>query len=446
MKREIEIEKLIVNPENYRFDPVDTQDQAISVMLEEKGDEIFNLARHILEKGMDRAKDSRVLKKTDDQYLVLDGNRRTTAVKCLLNPSLVKNLDLRKRFIVLLEGGKKAPVKINCLVYESEAEAAEWIKLDHTGKNAGVGQDSWGPAEQDRFDYKFGGKKSPATQLVDLFVEKTGKTLRTKDLKISTVNRLLSNPESRSYLGVDIVRGQTKLLSEEQEVVSRLGKLFTKIIKDDVPVAQVYKTPQAVNFMRELYGNKPKVLTVPGTTQPKNGSSPSTGKKALPKSSSRTRLIPKECVLTIKESKINNIYRELRDDLILDNTPAATPNAVAVLFRVFLEVSLDHYLAKRCGITLPQDATINQKIDAVANFMLKNKIATARQLSTVRTVSSGKKTDILHILRFHEYVHSTTIQPDPSGLKAKWDNLQEFFQILWDDFEAKIASARTRKT
>ncbi len=58
------------------MNPVDTQEQAIDLMLEKKGDEIFNLAKHILENGLDLTKDFRVLKRAKDKYLILDDNRK----------------------------------------------------------------------------------------------------------------------------------------------------------------------------------------------------------------------------------------------------------------------------------------------------------------------------------------------------------------------------------
>ena len=62
MKKNIHYSQLVVNPENYRFDPVENQEEAIDLMLEEKGVEVLNLAKHILENGLDEAKDFRVLK------------------------------------------------------------------------------------------------------------------------------------------------------------------------------------------------------------------------------------------------------------------------------------------------------------------------------------------------------------------------------------------------
>lgn len=49
-----------------------------------------------------------------------------------------------------------------------------------------------------------------------------------------------------------------------------------------------------------------------------------------------------------------------------------TPNAIAVLFRVFLEASLYHYLDKK-GIIPPPRSTITQMITKVADHMEKTR-------------------------------------------------------------------------
>ena len=176
MKKEsLEIAKIIVNPKNYRFDPVDTQDEAIDLMLIEKGKEIFNLAQHILEYGLDVAKSLRVLIQ-DNNYLLLDGNRRITAIKCLHDTTLIRDPLLKKKFDNLLKDfSGKLIQSVDSIVYDNEKEAARWIKIDHTGKNKGVGQDPWAAAGIDRFEQKFEGKTSPSIQLISFLEEKLGR-------------------------------------------------------------------------------------------------------------------------------------------------------------------------------------------------------------------------------------------------------------------------------
>lgn len=252
MKKIISYKNLIVNPENYRFDPVKNQSEAIDLMLNEKGNEIYNLAEHIAKNGLDPAKDFRVLEVKGGDFIVLDGNRRATAVKCLNDSNLIKDHKFKKAFEAIKIKDKKIE-KISCIIYKNEKDAAQWIKLDHTGKNLGTGQESWSAAAKERFGYKFEGKISPSMQMVDLIEKETGKKIDTKKLKISTIDRILSNPTSRSILGVDIKGGVVEMSTNKDFVINNTQKLFDKVIKDDVNVSEVYTKEKNVAFMQDLF-------------------------------------------------------------------------------------------------------------------------------------------------------------------------------------------------
>lgn len=163
-------------------------------------------------------------------------------------------------------------------------------------------------------------------------------------------------------------------------------------------------------------------------------------KKILKKSTNRSYLIPQTCRLTIVENKINNIYRELRGDLLLDDSNKAVPNAVGVLFRVFLEISIDYFLEKE-GSVLPKETRLAGKITKCTEFLEIKGIANSKQLVNIRKVATDPKS-ILGIQNFHDYVHSYKTSPSPNDLKSKWDNLEEFFQILWDYNHQKISSKK----
>jgi hypothetical protein len=444
MKKLINYKKLIVNPENYRFEKVKNSSEAINLMLKEKGKEILNLAKNILDNGLDQTKDFRVLKSKNGDFIVLDGNRRITAIKCLHEPNLIKDEKLKKAFLKLLENKPKIIKEINSFIYGSEEEASKWIKLDHTGKNEGVGQDSWGTPEIERFGYKFEGKISPAMQIVGMIEEDLGLKVNTNKLKVTTINRILSNPESRAILGVDIQKGIVDVSTNRQEVVSNSKKLFDKVIQDNVKVDEVYSKEKSLSFMQELFNKKDaknEKPILPSTAPlPIENNSKVKNKRSSPKTSSRSYLIPNSCVIPIDNTeapKINNIYRELKNDLLIDDSLSAVPNAVGVLFRVFLEVSLDYYAKKNGAYYFKQNDTINIKINWVVTSMI-GKGYDKKIFDNINKVgSSGKNQSYLSIDHFHAYVHSATVQPTPGELKAKWDNLQEFFITLWSSL-AKV--------
>lgn len=433
MRKIVELDKLVINPENYRFDPVETQDEAIDLMLEEKGNEIFNMAKHIVEYGLDEAKNLRVTAMKKDLYKILEGNRRITALKCLHNPSLIKNESLKNKFLELIKEAEKEkktiPKMVNCFVYGDEVDAAKWVKLDHTGKNEGVGLVEWGTAEKNRFAEKFEGKLSPAMQAVKLYEEVTkSKIDDPNELNLSTIDRILSNPESRSYIGLGMMGGEIYPITSLKEVGERLDKLFNKMLLEKIPVKEFYNTELTIKFIKNLYGEKPKPSKGPVKVNFRKEKKKS--KKRLPKSNDRNILIPNVCDLEIKENKINNIYHELMEIPL-----AEFPNAVGVLFRVFLETSLDYYIEKY-GISVKSDIKLTGKITKVVEDLENKKIATSNQLKNINNVAS-KRDSILSIDNFHEYVHSFKVQPTPMDLIIKWDSLEEFFDILWEEISKK---------
>jgi hypothetical protein len=183
--------------------------------------------------------------------------------------------------------------------------------------------------------------------------------------------------------------------------------------------------------MTDIYGSKPKISNIVIAVTP--GGLTESGKKSkknIPRTADRKTLIPKDCVLEIHEPKINNIYHELKSVQI-----SIAPNAMGVLFRVFLEISLDYY-ADKYGMKFKQDDTVSAKITKISDGLERKKIADASQLKNIRSVAA-KGNSILSIERFHEYVHSFKTQPAPIDLIYKWDNLQEFFELLWMEIDKK---------
>lgn len=405
MKKTIHYSKLIVNPENYRFDPVENQHEAIDLMLGEKGSEIVNLAKHILEHGLDEAKELRVVEKDLGEYVVLDGNRRTVAIKCLHDQSWIKDEKTKKAFQILLKTEKSVPARIQSFVYDDEKSAAEWIKLDHTGKNDGVGQDSWGTAEQDRFAYKFERKISLAMQAVSVVEKELDKKIDTKKLKVTTINRIMSNPESRSYLGVGVSRGDLIFTADKKESYARLDQLFDKVIKDNVKVAQFYYAHQTIDFMRDLFGDKPKDATNP--TLPFHETEEGKSNEKL-----RTRKTPREKGdlqkffgkdLILKKGHTNNIYMDILDlhGFYVRNSTELSKNFPAMI-RMSLRLLVESATSGKENIA-----------DYVnSNFKEAKKYLTQDQKTTLTNnsiVNAGSLTQLLQS-GAHDYANSANFE------------------------------------
>lgn len=145
----IEIEKLLVNPENDRY-VNDAEDEISAIVAMFNGVsghpeiEMVNLAEDISAVGLNPFEEPIVWYDEElEKYIVIEGNRRITCIK--LMTQYKDNVELKKVMpeiekITLLE----YPVEpIDCLVYESLEEAQKVLAKIHQDTNDGVGRKSW---------------------------------------------------------------------------------------------------------------------------------------------------------------------------------------------------------------------------------------------------------------------------------------------------------------
>jgi len=105
------------------------------------------------------------------------------------------------------------------------------------------------------------------------------------------------------------------------------------------------------------------------------------------------------------------------------------PNAVAVLFRVFLELSADYYITEKGLTGVTEHSSLPKKIQAVENDLGKKGID-SNVLKPIRVMTSDKDS-FLSFDTFHSYVHNRQMTPIPSELRTAWDRAQCYFELLW---------------
>ena len=158
------------------------------------------------------------------------------------------------------------------------------------------------------------------------------------------------------------------------------------------------------------------------SSQSTNGKQPTS---RVPTAKPRDRLIPNDCVLNVTDPRLREIERELRR-LSLESYP----NAVSVLFRVFLELSADSYI-ERVGLSVSLDARLRQKLLDVTKDLVSRKKLTAQQAKPVRRSAQRDSYLAPSITVMHEYVHNQHMFPSPSDIRADWNNLQPWFIAVW---------------
>ena len=451
----IKLTSLFVNTENYRFESLTSQKEAIDKMVEDQGDKLYSLVDDIVTNGLSPV-DLIIVTPNEDnnKYIVLEGNRRRTSLKLLNNPTIVddKHVSLRKKFQKLQKEKPNAISElrnITCAVFENPTEADIWIKRKHAGELNGIGTVTWNAQQKQRFEEKTEGKSSIPLQIITLLKSQENVSDAIKDslskLNITNLQRLMSDPYVREHLGLEINNGTLVSKIEVSEVVKGLVKVVTDILNPEFKVSEIYnrekrkqyidnfdtsQKPDLSNETLELWtiqdiaNNKEQVLV--------NSEHREIKKTNNKKAGSRVGLVPKTLVLHINNPKINKIFEELKQVQV-----KTCPNASSVLLRVFLELSVDAYLerynlVKNNAITAcSSNENLNGKVCKALNHM--NQSGTmSNDLSKGIRAELNDKDSVLSIESLNAYVHNEFFYPKADNLITGWDNIERFFVLLWD--------------
>ena len=444
--KEFKLSNLLVNTENYRFEPLASQKEAIDKMINNQNEKLHNLAKHILDHGMNPNDKVQVIESQTypGKYIVLEGNRRVVALKLLDQPNLIDDPNfktLRSKFTKLNSLNTSLIIKkVSCTLYDNIDEANIWIKIKHGGQLDGEGTVNWNRLQFQRYEEAVEGKSSIALQALKIVKDAPDTPKKIKEnlgqIKISNLERLLGDPDVRNSLGVELKNGVIYSDVEKKEVVKGFNKIVGDLLKPDFKVQKIYTKEDRRNYLSGIkkneLPNKAKVAEKPWqySTATKSSTRATKPKNSVP--TNRKKLIPRKCVLHIASyPKLNKFYRDLQGIDILKYT-----NSVSVAFRVFVELSIDCYLESNGLITKPSAAksgmNFQQKVFKVADHLQSKNIADAAICKGIK-VAVKKKNDLLGIDTWHAYVHNNRFSPTADDMITTWDGIEDFMTLLWDN-------------
>jgi len=433
--RKISINSLELDQKNPRFPPTKDQKEALERMLFYLEDEIRRIAEDIVENGQNPTTTPAVFATPNGRFIVKDGNRRITAIKGLMYPSLIpKQYDrLRKRFEKMGKTIDRSDFRyIYCVVFDDEKEVDHWIANNHQGQQGGIGLVSWGPIQKMR-DRSNKGEMIPALEIFE-FMQQNDKLAvdeRTFD-GISTIERLTGNSTFMDYLGVSTLNGRFVRYRSEDEIVRLLEPVIKDILEEKINT-RVLNTAESI----EGYVNNKKLETNPPqyskeksdilfkepetqSTTPPNVTLP----RKRPGPHQTNVLISKDLIMNISKPRINDLF----DDLKKLNINRQT-NSISVIFRTFMELSVKYYIDTQ-GIKDPNN--FSEKLIAVAEDLHKNgKITDDVQLS-IKILCERKGDKSINIAtELNQYGHNYEFNPNPTDLKKAWESFQEYVMAMW---------------
>lgn len=442
---DLKIEDLILDHENPRILRAEGQQEALQRIVKDQKTKLVKLAQSIHDHGlnpMDRLLVLRVHQKPE-RFISLEGNRRVAALMLLTRPSLMTGLDMpapmKNIFSRLAKTFSKKKVEpIPCFEMSSRQEGDYWLTLRHKGENQGAGIVDWTSLASARFH-----NRPPEVQALDMVTERGGlpadvRAKITDKFPISTLKRFVEDKQVRKELGLDVQKGKLVTALPGKEAVKGLRKIVVDLATKQKNVRDFIKTDQMLDYVRGFdKENRPdlsKAAAVraadeipivefprPSRSSPRRRSDPS----------ERRNVVPRGCRLYVTNSRIADIYKELSD---LPLTEAR--NAIAVLLRVFLELSVDHFLTGNGGkLKKPKPGggdiykTLDEKVGEAVKIMVAVGVERDDLAPVIRSLSD--KASPLHSDTLHAYVHNRFETPSPTQLTAAWDRAQPLFEKIW---------------
>lgn len=446
----IAVSQLLVDMENPRLDnPQPNQLESIRTLVNSQKSKMINLSRDILENGLNPSEAMIVMPLNGDnqRYLVLEGNRRLCALKILENPDIALDLfssTAQKQVKEMSSAYQTSPLAdITCVIVSSRDDARHWIELRHGGEQDGAGTVRWGAAEKARFRQRFG-QKEIHLQVLD-FLEEQG-VLSPVDrqlVPVTSMKRVVEDRHTRDQLGYDVKDGELVVSGDFQNMIGVLARVASDLSSGHVRTKDIYHKDDRVSYidrlLEEVERNQSKVAPEAGPFSKVSGGATSassskenkgkTKRQALLEKN-RPTLIPQKVKLVIHQARINEIYAELKKLIIQDY-----PNSVAVLFRVFVELSVDDYIVRNAGDFRknPEDNSykLSQKLMDVADHLKTNSKLSEHQHRAVRHAAQADNFMAVSVNVLNQYVHNPFFKPALDDLRSAWDNLQPFITAIW---------------
>lgn len=464
-EKDIPINKLHLCLQNPRCLFVETEEDALRELLLDQGEDkptnkIVSLAKSIVTKGWIPT-ELLVVRPSEtekDAFVVMEGNRRLTALKCLDNPGYLPDSfsAVRAAFEKISSPGIST---VKCYVTDDQAEINRLIELRHNGQNNGAGTIPWNSEQRTRFMERTTGKKDKIIQLIEYlrsyFNKGSSEELWLSKCNKTNLERLFSTPYVREKLGFTLENSMYVAISPNPTILSRFLQRLS-----EANVGRIYYARDREAFIDEIL-KELEIGASPGTQEidfgsgtaedssGENGSagtgdsnpggqqsgaeSDSNGDGPRPKGHDRNRhtVAPQTGapLSTQGEANLAQIHHELKTVNVYE-----APIACALLLRALITVSTDLYLSKK----LEQDEfkELNSKVAARIERACKELVHDEtcplgnNDVDYMRKFIQNNDTLPITLSSLHSPAHGSNGWPDSEALKSLWDKTYKIIREM----------------
>jgi hypothetical protein len=427
--KQLLLTSLVVNPANDRHGELENETAAIAQLFATQEQYMRNLARDVVTKG--EVFEPPLVFPNADKFVVADGNRRTTCLKLLANPRRAPTVELQRFFTDL----KKLwpgdfPEKIECRVETDRDRVDDILFRRHTGVQGGVGQSNWNDRMQNNFVIRTG--KGTGLNVADEVEKRLSDAgmLPKKKIPRSNLNRLLSAETLRNRLGISVRKGKLEFIRDEKLSLLALQRVARDLATRVVTLENIWDTESKLKYIDELdsEGILPNVVLKPTlvTPTPVLPASLPRPKPTPSKLKAWPHLIP-EIEYGVAWPAHLQRQREIWEELQFKLDLGQHPNAISVLLRVLLELSVDNYIKRRSVSSVQENDKLSRKAAKAADDMHAAGKIDKKYQGIIQKLQQGE--GLISVDTLNRYVHSPNFNVSPDHLKMLWSTLADFIVL-----------------
>ncbi|MCZ4290214.1 hypothetical protein [Hoeflea alexandrii] len=427
--KRLPLTSLVVNPANDRHGELENETAAIAQLFASQEQHMRNLARDLVAKG--EVFEPPLVFPVGDKFVVADGNRRTTCLKLLAAPRRAPTVELQQFFSELRnQWTGNFPETVECRVEVDRDRVDDILFRRHTGVQGGIGQSNWNDRMKNNFVIRTG--KGSGLNLADEIEKrlKSAHMLPSRKVPRSNMNRLLSAETLRNRLGISVRKGKLEFVREEQATLRALQRVATDLAMRTVTLENIWDAESKLEYIDQL--DREGVLP---TVAPVKGAVPASATALVPARAPKStsgrpkswpHLIPDldyGIVWTARLQRHREIWEELQFRLELSEHP----NAISVLLRVLVELSVDCYVVQNSLGTVHENDKLSRKAAKVAEHMQEKGKIDKKYLGAINKLQQGE--GLISMDTLNRYVHSPNFSVSPEHLKMLWGTLSTFFVV-----------------
>jgi hypothetical protein len=423
--QQIHLSKLEVNPANDRHGDLGSEAAAIEWLLVNKTEKMKDILQKIVEKNGIFEEPLVQKKNGEDKYVVMDGNRRVACLKLLagIAPSEIQNPLKSKIDTAKKNNDLHLDEYIMCRVEDNVNRINDILELRHTPGNSGAGQLKWDGHEKQNF------------------LDRTGKSVKINLAR--EVNNILinSSKDARERVGIQVRDNQVVLTKDKDSVYSALSRIAKDMIAKKKTLDDVWDNAKKKVYLDELAkeGILPSTKKSSSDTVVTDKKDSSENAPARPQNSKPLRPYLLSADLPAPEQnqffsqKFCVLFYELQNTLNFKNHEVS----ISIVFRAFLEILTNAYLAK---IQKDVDSNLAEKIQAAFDHMQMQKTQKMPEETRAFIAKLSNANEFFSINTLHKTIHND-FSLSENDLRSYLNNLSSYIRMAVEEVNSKSSKA-----